>query len=340
MYPSPKNPVFGVFVKKTESQLQKYFLIKRVAITFSTNLVEKVLKYFFFFLACAKALKPSFVIWYVHFVSHSTFPIILFKLLLRKRLLILNVHGSDVHVKGLLRSYVYFCLKHADWIIVPSGAYQHLLNKEYDVPLEKLFISPSGGVPDFFYSPPKLRESTPVHFVFVSNLLPEKNGLLLVKALKRIISRDPIKCTLIGTGPEFEAIHRFIEHHALSQHIFMTGRIPRADLPRFFAEADCFIFPSSRESLGLVGLEAMASGLPLIGSAIPGITSYLQNDYNGLCFKNNDEDSLVDTLMDFLSRSPMERFRLAKNAHSSALMYREDVVEKQISNFFFERISN
>ena len=60
------------------------------------------------------------------------------------------------------------------------------------------------------------------------------------------------------------------------------------------------MFPNKKESLGLVGIESLACGVPIIGSNIPGIQSYLVDNFNGLLFKSGNIEDLSKKLMSYL----------------------------------------
>ena len=89
-------------------------------------------------------------------------------------------------------------------------------------------------------------------------------------------------------------------------------------LPRLYASADAFLFSSITETLGLVVLEAMASGLPVIATPAGGVADHLRDDENGIAFPAFDADAMAAAIVD-LTMNVAHRRRLAEGARQTAL---------------------
>jgi phosphatidylinositol alpha-mannosyltransferase len=85
---------------------------------------------------------------------------------------------------------------------------------------------------------------------------------------------------------------------AMRSHVHFLGHVPGRDLPRWYATGDVFVSPASgNESFGIVLIEAMAAGRPVVASDIPGYRSVVIPEVNGVMFKSGDRDALAATLV-------------------------------------------
>ena len=81
---------------------------------------------------------------------------------------------------------------------------------------------------------------------------------------------------------------------ALRSHVHFLGHVPSRDLPRWYATGDVFVSPASgNESFGIVLIEAMAAGRPVVASDIPGYRSVVIPEVNGVMFRSGDRESLA-----------------------------------------------
>ena len=88
---------------------------------------------------------------------------------------------------------------------------------------------------------------------------------------------------------------------------------------------DLFVFPTQlEESLGLVGLEAMACGVPVIGSCIGGLTDYIEEGTNGFFFEPGNVQSLVDSILKYIECDDLMKCQLKKNAIDTAQSFSKD----------------
>jgi glycosyltransferase involved in cell wall biosynthesis len=124
-------------------------------------------------------------------------------------------------------------------------------------------------------NPDKVRERFGFHeeevLLFVGRLATEKGLDMLVDAFTLIQALRPgTRLLLVGRGPfEGELKDRF-ENLGLSEFVIFAGPVPFEDIPDYYAAADLFVFPSTTETQGMVIIEAMAAGLPVIAVRAPG----------------------------------------------------------------------
>lgn len=125
--------------------------------------------------------------------------------------------------------------------------------------------------------------------VFVGRLAPEKE----IHKLKPLLEqRDDVRLAIVGDGP----VREQLEHKFAGTNTIFTGFLHGEELSQAFSSADAFIFPSITETLGLVILEAMASGLPVIAAKSGPTMEQVDDERTGLLFENEDTQSLIDAV--------------------------------------------
>lgn len=322
MYPSEQRPFFGIFVKRVFEGLSNLGVdIAITKATYSRNKFYRMLSYIcFYFMQLLNSFK-SYDICYIHFPKRcSIVPVVISRLLKRK--VILNFHGSDLSGNRIDKMKTQFFLNKADLVILPSDSVEKRLKKNFFVKTP-VFISPSGGVPDYFYNDIVYNYDGSIGYV--SHIIRSKGWVELVKAYDTI--KYPLE--LYGTGNDEVELKDKIETNI---YIEYKGYIDHNILPDVYKSFSLFVFPSHTETLGLVGLEAMASGIPVIGSRIDGISGYIEDGVNGYLFEKGNVDNLQYVINQFLSLSDDKKLEMSKNARITAERYRTEIVIENLYN--------
>lgn len=167
----------------------------------------------------------------------------------------------------------------------------------------------------------------------IGGIEPRKNSITALKAFN--IARAYLKSKgeklvwLIGGGEtlfDYRAYREefFAEMGKLGlepdKDIFVLGRIPGDEMPLLYSAADVFVFPSIKEGWGLVLLEAMAAGVPVISSNIEPMTEFLEDGENSVLISPNDYMALAHQIVRVLEGSEL-RSRLINNGEKTAQMY-------------------
>ena len=158
-----------------------------------------------------------------------------------------------------------FALKQAS--LVTSGSKDQLeMCNTFQVPTQKSRLTPLGVDTEFFQ--PEQSVSRPV-IAQAASLLPVKNQTLLLEVLKLVKQRIPdVKLILAGDGPEEERLTQLAHQLDLSQTVQWCGKLPYLEMPTFFQQAQLYLQTSLHESQGMAVLEAMACGLPVLGTPV------------------------------------------------------------------------
>jgi len=149
------------------------------------------------------------------------------------------------------------------------------------------------------------------HFeiLFVGRLVERKGVRYLIDAARQLPRERRARVVIIGDGPERQALEAQVRRDGLGDRVQFRGRVPDADLRRAYASASVFVLPSvldshgDTEGLGVVLLEAMSYGVPVIGSSLGGITDIVQHEKTGLLVPPGDASALAAAI-ERLARDP------------------------------------
>ena len=137
--------------------------------------------------------------------------------------------------------------------------------------------------------------------LFVGNLLPRKDPAAFIKAVARVADRLPgVVGVVVGEGPEMEAIRTLAIREGVADRIRYDGRKTLPELALHYAAADVLVFPSLMESFGLVALEAMLCGTPVVGT--PEVLSEVLPEECGIRVEPGDPDALAAAIVTALER--------------------------------------
>jgi len=139
--------------------------------------------------------------------------------------------------------------------------------------------------------------------LYVGRLIDWKGVHVLISAMKKVIqTKNQARVVVVGDGPEKENLIYLVEKWNLEGVVHFAGRVPDPILQDYYNRAAVFVLPSitvknQTEGLGVVLLEAMAAGVPVIGSRTGGIPDIIQDGENGLLFSPGDDTELADAII-------------------------------------------
>jgi phosphatidyl-myo-inositol alpha-mannosyltransferase len=161
-----------------------------------------------------------------------------------------------------------------------------------------------------------------VNIVFVGRLDPRKGVDHLIAAVPKVVERTGGRARFLIVGDSY--LRNKLEAAVrpdMREHVDFIGAVAAADLPRWFATADIFVSPATgNESFGIVLLEAMAAGKPVVCSDIPGYRTVVIPDQNGVLHAPNDVDALA-TALSGLVEDEDHRTTLSINGRKRALEF-------------------
>jgi 1,2-diacylglycerol 3-alpha-glucosyltransferase len=169
--------------------------------------------------------------------------------------------------------------------------------------------------------------------IYIGRLAPEKNLMFLLRAFARTaeVFREA-RLVIAGDGPETERLRHFTRARGLERKVIFTGMIPQEEIPRYLSIANGFTTASVTEVLPLSVLEALASGVPVIGIDSPGVGDVVIDGENGL-LSAHDLSAFRANLDRFLRDEPL-RTRLAHASRPSAQKYDIQRVVRQLEDHY------
>ncbi|MGI5836279.1 MAG: glycosyltransferase family 4 protein [Chloroflexota bacterium] len=179
----------------------------------------------------------------------------------------------------------------------------------------------------------KYRNSDP-KILFVGRLEKRKGLKYLMRAMVGVWDHFPnARLIVVGSGPLLEDYRRLAGSRQL-QNIEFTGFVSSEDLARYYRSCDVFCAPSTgQESFGIILLEAMASGKPLVASDIPGYRHVVTHGVEGFLVPPKDEQALALSLVRLLSDSDL-RNRMGQEGKQRAEQFAWDKVASQVLAFY------
>jgi phosphatidyl-myo-inositol alpha-mannosyltransferase len=197
-----------------------------------------------------------------------------------------------------------------------------------------MVVIPNAVGAEFLAKPeplPGYRDGGPT-VLFVGRLEPRKGLAYLVRAFLRLKPSFPrLRLLVVGRDDKHqqEKLMAMVPPR-LRPDLLFVGAVPQRDLPSYYASADVFCAPSlGGESFGIVLVEAMAVGLPVVCSDIGGYRDLVRDDHEGLLVPPRDPEALAEALGALLD-NPARRAALAEVACQTAARYAPDVVAGQV----------
>lgn len=169
--------------------------------------------------------------------------------------------------------------------------------------------------------------------IYVGRLSAEKE----IEQIKPILQAIPeARLALIGDGPHRQAL----EAHFAGTNTYFIGYLVGDELASAFASADAFIFPSRTETLGLVLLEAMASGCPVVAASCGGIPDIVTNGVNGYLFDPEADTKGAINATIRLLKVKQEREIIRQNARREAESWGWAAATRQLQNYYQQVIAS
>lgn len=210
---------------------------------------------------------------------------------------VITEHWSKMNYASLSKSIIRISdgYQWADKVISVSKVLADSLRDKLGVESEVIH----NMVSDIFFQQSDLQPSPKgyriVEFVSVGSLISRKGYDLIIKALCNCRHLNECQVSIIGGGPEEANLKAMIEECHLQEKVTLLGKKTSEEVSTLMASSDCFILTSRRETFGIVYIEAMAKGKPVIATICGGPESFV-NESNGILIPTEDVEATTKAI--------------------------------------------
>ncbi|TFE03982.1 glycosyltransferase family 4 protein [Jeotgalibacillus salarius] len=354
MYPSEEHPTFGIFVKnQVEALKAEGYQVDVLAIKDPRGGKANALKKYgiwacknLFYLV-AKGKKTDVV--HVHYVFPSGLFGILHKKLFKTKMIV-TAHGGDIdkmaRISPVTHRMTKNIIKNSDYTIAVGNKLYDTIVNEFEASENRMELL-NMGVDSSVFKPHdriKARENLQIPYderalLFVGNIIEQKGVMDLIEAidhLKKSGSFDQSTLYLIGANKNpafFTLLQEEISKRKLDDVVRYVGTKNQKELAEWMSASDVFVLPSHIEGFGLVALEAMSCGTPVIASRTGGLP-YLLDQQSGHLVEPKNAASLAEGIRTVLS-DPSYREKLRENGFNRAAENDQKRVIQKLKQLYF-----
>ena len=239
---------------------------------------------------------------------------------------VVTIHGQDFY-QTVYRSHaskqaVGFVLRQASRIVVVSQILRTLAQQHFKGIDSKVVVVSNGidleKINDICSADENSNRVLPV-VVSVSNLIKRKAIDVNIQAIARLKKKYPeLQYWIVGSGSEEQFLKETASRLGVASRVHFFGRQPHRKALEYIANGGIFSLPSWDEAFGVVYIEAMALGKPVVGCQREGPSSFVEHGKTGILVKCKDVDSVVEAL-DFLLSHPAEAASMGRRARKMVL---------------------
>jgi glycosyltransferase involved in cell wall biosynthesis len=197
----------------------------------------------------------------------------------------------------------------ADAVLTTSNYCRDAIERRYGVPARRVLLVPEGiDLPRWRRIAAQPRASDGATILCVARQYPRKHIADLLRALPIVLQDVPhTRTVIIGDGPQHAALRRLAAELSLDAAVQFRGSLPDDEqVARCYRQADIFCLPSVQEGFGIVFLEAMASGLPIVAARAAAVPEVVPQGRAGLLVPPSDVTALAEALIELL-KNPDQR---------------------------------
>jgi N-acetyl-alpha-D-glucosaminyl L-malate synthase BshA len=256
--------------------------------------------------------------------------------------IVTTLHGTDITLVGQdpsFHSLTRFSIARSDGLTAVSEYLRRETTAHFGIPSSDIRV-----IPNFVDLQRYRREGHPCHrsklaepgekiITHISNFRPVKRVDDVVRIFARIARRLPARLLLVGDGPDRGRAHDTAEREGILDRVLFLGK--QASVAELLACSDLFLLPSETEAFGLVALEAMACGVPVIATRTGGIPEVVEAGVSGYLAPVGDIDAMADAGLSLL-QDPDAWRRFSDAARSGAGRFAADRVVGEYEAYYSE----
>lgn len=245
-------------------------------------------------------------------------------------------------------------IEEVDHIIASTLAEKSQLEFLYDTPSSKISVIPPGVDIRHFYPIPEDEAKEVVNLpegthtiLYVGRIEPLKGIDSLLQAIAIIQKRKELDCcphnlVIIGgnldspegdQNPEMIRLQNMVEILGIENFVIFLGKKDQNLLPYYYSAAEVVVMPSHYESFGMVALESMACGTPVIASQVGGLAFLVQDGETGFIIPGNDVNKLADKLVQVIIDKNLRKL-MGEKSSEYARMYAWETISEKIAEVY------
>lgn len=233
-------------------------------------------------------------------------------------------------------------LKRADHVHIVSEDLKKKI-QNFGISPEKMTVIPNGVDASAFRpsqeSRSRIRKELNVGdeplAINVSRLVPKNDIVTTMRGFKRACEEVPgMKLLIIGEGPEKEALIKEAEYLGIKDSTIFLGYKPNNVIAQYYSAADIFIRTPVDEGFGIVFIEAMATGIPTIGTDVGGVPDIITNGENGLLIRAGDEQAVGEAITELVKNRDLARKIGNEGRISVESRFSWDAITDQIESLY------
>ena len=243
-----------------------------------------------------------------------------------------TIHATEYGRNGGVRTDMQRYISSTEWflsyeawkVVACSNYMRHQISKIFSVPWEKIWVIPNGVEPEKFnfefdwldFRRKYARDEEKIIF-YVGRHVFEKGIHLLIESAQGIIARyNNSKFIIAGTGPMTNELKHRVRQMGIEGKFIFTGYMSDEHRDKLYKVANVAVFPSLYEPFGIVALEAMSAGCPVVVSDTGGLGEIVEHKVNGLKTINGSSQSIIDNISQLLYDEGLAN-RIKENALKS-----------------------
>jgi N-acetyl-alpha-D-glucosaminyl L-malate synthase BshA len=218
----------------------------------------------------------------------------------------LGLHGTDITLVGSRPSFkpvTQWSINESDAVTAVSAFLAdetaHQLSLQRPIVVVPNFIDPDRHERAIPSCIPEKRSERQVTLMHISNFRPLKRLGDVVRIFERVQRRLDARLMLVGDGPDYGRTRDLVAELGLADRVHFVGVVD--EVAPLLAAADLLLLPSETESFGLVALEAMASGVPVVASRVGGLPEVVEHGVSGYLAPVGDVEAMADDSLRILS---------------------------------------
>ena len=284
---------------------------------------------------------------HVHYaIPHAVCAILAKQMAGRDLKIVTTLHGTDITVLGYdpsLTDAIKFGIEKSDSVTAVSKA---LVNQTYElINPDKQIETVYNFIDERIYQKSnsdilkcefgiKQEEKVIIH---VSNFRAVKRVQDVIKTFAKISASMPAKLLLVGDGPEMTIVCKLVRKLGIEAQVIFLGK--QENLEELYSISDLMLLLSEKESFGLVALEAMACGVPCIGTNVGGLPEVINHGETGYICEVGDIEDIAAKAIALLTDSKLHQQLSKRSVETATTKFKADNIVEQYEQIYFKLLN-